>query len=97
MKNELGIEICCDNCITDGNAGYKHCEKCKKQNFANFDANFQACEARIKELQEQQFTWDELNTIKSIIIEVKRVRHPRYCGFHPTQLLSKIERIINEQ
>lgn len=53
MKNELGIEVCCENCITDGTVGYKHCVKCKEHNFCNFDANFQAYEERIKELQKK--------------------------------------------
>ena len=92
MKNELGIEVKCENCLDSQMFCRDNEVEC-----SSFIARSEAYKQRIKELQEQQFTWDELNTIKSIIIEVKRVRHPRYCGFHPTQLLSKIERILNEQ
>lgn len=101
MKNELGIKICGENCKGDVIPNYDcpKCgqKKCGDENCQYFAPKEKLLKQRIRELQEQQFTWDELNLIRNIIIEVKRVHHPRYYGFHPTPLLNKIERILNNE
>ncbi len=127
MKNELGIEVKCDNCWFRLDCDDTVRKTCKKNGLKTiFKPSIKAYKSRIKELQKvmreeadaidlgvsalnkhyeeqiqrlkkQVFTWDELNLIKSIIIEVKRVNHLRYYGFHPTPLLNKIERILNNE
>ena len=127
MKNELGIEVKCDNCYLkfDCNLPIENACRINGQHLS-FMPSIEACSTRIKELQKvmceeadaidlgvsalnkhyeeqiqrlkkQVFTWDELNLIRNIIIEVKRVNHLRYYGFHPTPLLNKIERILNNE
>lgn len=94
MKNELGIEVKCENCITDGTVGYKHCVKCKEQNFCNFDANFQAYEQRIIELQEQQFTKEEFQFIKNRLDECIEEWDVPDMVFMAHQILKKIEQTL---
>jgi hypothetical protein len=53
MKNELGIEICCENCLRDY-CTWRHQLECKKGS-KYFMPSKEAYEARIKELQEIEF------------------------------------------
>lgn len=53
MKNELGIKICCENCLRDY-CTWRHQLECKKGS-KYFMPSKEAYEARIKELQEIEF------------------------------------------
>lgn len=101
MKNELGIKICCENCKhctdngngcgliempNDGIFGTRHCA---------FSPSKEAYEIRIKELQEQQFTEEELNTLNGILQDYFRVYTTQHYRTKP--LLNKIERILNNE
>lgn len=65
MKNELGLEVCCENCIVKNSMCIGHtsldCEICQKRGYALFNASIEAYKQRIKELQEQRFTEEELS------------------------------------
>ena len=102
MKNELGIEICCKNCEyciaqgtgcrlmempNDGIFNTRHCV---------FSISPEAYEARIKELQKQQFTEKELHIIKNMII-ILLSHDPQRYELHLTPLLKNLDRIINER
>ncbi len=69
MKNKLGIKICCENCFCISDIYKDHClrkdngKDCKKNNFKEFLNSWDSMEARIKELQEQQFTEQEASTV----------------------------------
>lgn len=54
MKNELGIEMCCENCENafDGCYGDKE-EVCQSQDYCFFVATTEAYKQRIKVLQQQ--------------------------------------------
>jgi hypothetical protein len=51
MKNELGIDVCCANCIRDY-CTWRHQLECKKGS-KYFMPSKEAYESRIKELEEQ--------------------------------------------
>lgn len=93
MKNELGIEICCENCLKDYCTG-QHQLECKKVP-KYFVPTQEAYEIRIKELQEQQFTEDELKTLNGILQDYFRVYTTQHYKTKP--LLNKIERILNNE
>lgn len=94
MKDKLGIKICCENCLRDY-CTWRHQLECKKGS-KYFMPSKEAYEARIKELQEQQFTEDELH----IIINMKSILlgqgHSLYDSLL-TPLSKKLKRMINER
>ena len=103
MKNELGIEVKCENCLYYfmNDIGKVWCDKefetrCKKKNLMLFQPRNAKLEKRVKELQEQQFTEKELHIIKNMIIILLSHNQQLY-ELHLTPLLKKLERIINEQ
>lgn len=55
MENELGIKICCENCMVKNSMciGYTpfDCEICLKRDYALFNTSLEAMENRIRELQ----------------------------------------------
>lgn len=51
MENELGIKICCENCMVCVGHTYLDCEYCLKRNYALFETSLEAMENRIRELQ----------------------------------------------
>jgi hypothetical protein len=56
MKNKLGIEICCANCIIKNTMMLRQtfdCEYCRKKKYVFFNPYDEAYENRIKELQGQ--------------------------------------------
>lgn len=57
MQNELGIKICCENCMVKNSMciGYTpfDCEICLKRDYALFNTSLEAYANRIRELQEQ--------------------------------------------
>lgn len=74
MKNELGIEVCCKNCIYyfRNDIGRVLCDKglenrCKEVNLKVFRPRISKLEERIKELQEQQFTEKEAEKIETFL------------------------------
>ena len=62
MKNELGIEVKCDNCYLkfDCNLPIENACRINGQHLS-FMPSIEACSTRIKELKEQQFTWNARN------------------------------------
>lgn len=56
MKNELGIKICCENCIVKESTILRQtfdCEYCRKNEYAFYHTKDEIYRNRIKELQEQ--------------------------------------------
>ena len=106
MKNELGIEVSCVNCwnssLNTWRATGNKCELYNEdgKNVVNtkrchFWITDSAYEARIKELQENNFTEDELNTLKDILQDYFRVYTTQHYRTQP--LLNKIEQILKTQ
>ena len=124
MKNELGIEIKCENCwnsslntwLATGNKCELYREDGKiviNTKRCRFWITDDAYNARIKELQqqveeleaennglneyyqEQQFTEEELNTLKDILQDYYRVYTTQHYRTKP--LLNKIERILKNE
>ena len=63
MKNELGIEVCCENCTYNNPVNYRHCDACIDKGLVDFCPSYLILQSRIKELQEQQFTKEDLSYI----------------------------------
>lgn len=61
MKNELGIEVKCENCTYKHPSNYRLCNDCLGRDLADFCSSYLSLQARIKELQEQQFTEEDLS------------------------------------
>lgn len=99
MKNELGIEICGENCKGDVIPNYDCAKcgqkKCGDENCQYFAPKEKSLKQRIKELQEQQFTEDELKTLNGILQDYFRVYTTQHYRTKP--LLKKIERILNNE
>ena len=104
MKNELGIEIKCENCwhsslntwLATGNKCELHGEDGKiviNTKRCRFWITNDAYEARIKELQEQQLTEKELQFIKNRLDECIEEWDVPDMVFMAHQILKKIERI----
>ncbi len=98
MKNELGIEVKCDNCWCKYDCD-SVVEKTCKRNGRNalFKPSMNAYKSRIRELQKQPFTKAELSTI----IEALKTAKEEFA-FCPEEkafdeILKKTERIINER
>lgn len=95
MKNELGIEICGENCKGDVIPNYDcpKCgqEKCGDESCQYFAPKTKSLKQRIKELQEQQFTREELNTIIDALQMAKE--EFAFCPEEKTfdEILKKIE------
>lgn len=88
MKNELGIEVCCENCICNDPTNYIHCDDCIDK--ACFHPSYLILQSHIKELQEQQFTEKELNSLQVALILAKDE-----FNFTPADnLLKKIEQTL---
>ena len=92
MKNELGIEVCCENChnLFDCYV-YNLCE-----NNERFHPSCEALEKRIKELQEQQFTKEELQFIKNRLDECIEEWDVPDMVFMAHQILKKIEQTLKK-
>ena len=95
MKNELGIEVCCENCTYTYPANYRLCDDCLGRDLADFCPSYLALQARIKELQENNFTEEELNILKDIIQDYFRVYTTQHYRTQP--LLNKVEQILKTQ
>ena len=99
MKDELGIEICGENCKGDVIPNYDcpKCgqEKCGDDNCQYFSPKEKLLKERIKELQENNFTEEELNTLKDILQDYFRVYTTQHYRTQP--LLNKIEQILKTQ
>lgn len=82
MKNELGIEVCCKNCTYHHPTNHRHCDACIDRDLSDFCPSFLSLQARIKELQEQQFTEKEASTVlvymkqANLIIKNENARIP---------------------
>ena len=69
MKNELGIEVKCKNCKHENETRItEQIEYCIDNEYAMFEPKCKVLEARIKELQEQQFTTKEAEKIETFLI-----------------------------
>lgn len=53
MKNELGIEVKCENCTYNNPVNYRHCDTCIDNGLVDFCPSYLTLQSRIKELQEQ--------------------------------------------
>ena len=98
MKDELGIEICGENCKGDVIPNYD-CPKCgqKKCGYDNckyFSPKEKLLKQRIKELQEQQFTEAELQFIKNRLDECIEEWDVPDMVFIAHQILKKIEQTL---
>lgn len=100
MKNELGIEVCCENCerccemsiiLAQRKLVRESCLKNKKAFFKPFKF---LLVARIKELQEQQFTKEELRFIKNRLDDVIEEWDVPDMVFMAHQILKKIEQTL---
>lgn len=90
MKNDIGIEVCCDNCwfkCDCDSVVKKTCERNKK--LLLFKPSTKAYKARIRELQEQQFTEEELQFIKRAVFEYSEM-----SDFDYKPILKKIEQTL---
>jgi primosomal protein N'' len=91
MKNEFGIEVKCDNCLDSQKFCRDNEAKC-----SSFIASVEAYKQRIKELQEQQFSEEELQFIKNRLDECIEAWDSLEMVFTAHQILKKIERLNNE-
>lgn len=95
MKNELGIEVCCENCENAFDSCYGDKEEvCQSQDYCFFIATTEAYEKRIKELQELQFTEAELQFIKNRLDECIEEWDVPDMVFMAHQILKKIEQTL---
>lgn len=97
MKNELGIEVKCDNCYLkyDCNLPVENTCRINGQHLS-FMPSIEASSNRIKELQEQQFTEDELHIIINMTSILLGQDHSLYDSLL-TPLSKKLKRMINER
>lgn len=98
MKNELGIEICCENCWIKYECDFVVKKTCKRNGLnALFKPSLNAYKSRIRELQKQPFTKAELSTIIDALQMAKEefAFCPEEKAFD--EILKKTERIINER
>ena len=65
MKNELGIEVCCDNCehLFDCYVA----DLCEDSNYLRFYPTTKVLKQRVIELQEQQFTEVEAEKVETFL------------------------------
>ena len=100
MKNELGIEVCCENCWhSSSNTWRANGNKCELyeedgKNVVNtkrcrFWITNDVYESRIKELQEQKFTEEELQFIKRAVFEYSEM-----SDFDYKPILKKIDQTL---
>lgn len=98
MKNELGIEVCCKNCMYyKPQCAMKLENYCRKYNKIEFRPRRLVYEARIKELQEQQFTEKELQFIKNRLNEIIEEWNVPEIVFMAHKILKKIEQTLKTQ
>ena len=92
MKNELGIEVKCENCYLkhDCNLPVENACRINGQHLS-FLPSIEASSNRIKELQEQQFTKEELQFIKNRLDECIEEWDVPDMVFMAHQILKKIE------
>ena len=100
MKNELGIEVCCYNCKHYNGKGCTWVEEDNKRVFKTsrcwFLCDVVAYSKRIKELQEQQFTKEELQFIKNRLDECIEEWDVPDMVFMEHQILKKIEQTLKK-
>ena len=97
MKNELGIEVCCKNCKhEDDFHTTEEVEYCINNEYAMFKPTCKVLEARIKELQEQRFTKEELQFIKNRLDECIEEWDVPDMVFMAHQILKKIEQTLKK-
>ena len=94
MKNELGIEVKCENCTYKHPSNYRLCDVCLDRDLANFCSSYLSLQARIKELQEQRFTKEELQFIKNRLDECIEEWDVPDMVFMAHQILKKIEQTL---
>ena len=97
MKNELRIEMCCENCENAFDSCYGDKEEvCQSQDYCFFIATTEAYKQRIKKLQEQQFTKEELQFIKNRLDECIEEWDVPDIVFMAHQILKKIEQTLKK-
>ena len=91
MKNELGIEVKCENCICSA-TNYRHCDACIDK--VCFYPSYLILQSRIKELQEKEFSKEELQFIKDRLDECIEEWDVPDMVFMAHQILKKIEQTL---
>ena len=98
MKNELGIEICCNNCYLNFDCNLPVENNCRiNGQYLSFLPSIEASAKRIKELQEQQFTEEELQFIKNRLDDCIEEWDVPDMVFMAHQILKKIEQTLKTQ
>lgn len=93
MKNELGIETCCENCENAFDSCYGDKEEvCQSQDYCFFIATTEAYKQRIKELQGQRLTMEEFNTI----IDALQIAKEEFAFCPEEELFGKISKKIEQ-
>ena len=87
MKNELGIEVKCENCLDSQKFCRDNEAKC-----SSFIASVEAYKQRIKELQEQRFTKEEAEKIETFLTHGYQMMINKN-----KEIFSKLERMKGEQ
>lgn len=97
MKNEFGIEVKCENCYLkfDCNLPVENACRIDGQHLS-FLPSIEASSNRIKELQEQRFTKEELQFIKNRLDECIEEWDVPEMVFTAHEILKKIERLNND-
>jgi hypothetical protein len=95
MKNELGIEICCANCIVKDSTILRQtcdCEYCRKNEYAFYHTKDETYRNRIRELKKQVFTKEEAKKIETFLI------HGYQMMINENKkIFSKLEKMKGEQ
>lgn len=95
MKNELGIEVCCENCYLNFDCNLLVEKNCIiNGQYLSFLPSIEASSERIKELQQQQLTTEELQFIKNRLDECIEEWDVPDMVFMAHQILKKIEQTL---